>query len=240
MSKLLSILCLLLWASCAEGSIAFDAFTSSGQITGDISFDHTPVGTPKGVLVYVIMTGASISVTSVTYGGAALTETADSPVSNVTGELGSTHCYFLGSSIPSGMQTVAVDVLLGTEVSIAGVITLTADQDTSVVDTGFVLSDTTSATTTTLALGGVSSFCATGFWSGLNQVSNYTPLTGWTERAENDYGNTGAGIYTYDTVSTVDVTAGYTPSGSDDCAMHAIAVRENAAAGGDRRAILIS
>ena len=222
---------LILICQTAFGAVAFDAFTAQAQTTGDFTISHTPAGTPRGAIVYVIMNGAAITVSSVTYGGQTMTETASSPVSNITGELGSSHCFFLGTGIPAGTQNVVVDVLLGTEVSVGGVVTLTADSDTSVVTTGSVLSDNTTTTTTTLSLGGVSSFVMTGFWSGLNQITNITPLTGWTERLENDYGAATAGIYTYDTVGTTDVSAGYANSGGDDAAMHAIAVRENAVAG---------
>lgn len=226
MRRLLSLICLLLWASCAEGAVAFDAHTSSAGGTGDYTYDHVPVGTVRGVIVHVIVNGLAVGISGVTADGAALTEVAESPVTNATGELGSCHTFFLGSSIPAGTLTIAVDATLGTEVSVSGCTTLTADQDTSVVDTGIVLSDGASNPSVTLSLGSVSSFVMIGAWSGLGNLS-MAPNTGWTERFEHDYGNQNALIYTYDTVGTTDVAAGYT-AGSDDVAMHAIAVRENA------------
>lgn len=233
------ILLLVLCVPTAFGAVAFDAFTSISQTTGDMTTTHTPVSTPKAAIVYIVTNGVNVTVSGVTYGGVAMTQCTNSPVSNVTGELGSSHCYFLGSGIPTGAQTVSIDMLLGTEVSVAGIVTLTAARDTSVVTTTTVLSDSTAVTTNTLSLGGVSSFCMTGFWSGLNAVTNITPLTSWNSRFENDFGNQTAGIYTYDTIGTADVSAGYSNSGSDDAAMHAIAVRENAAAGGSRRIIMV-
>ena len=220
--------------------MAFDAHTSSTGGTGDYSFSHTPVGTPRGVLVHVIMNGASIGVTGVTYGGTSMTEVAESPASNLTGELGACHTFFLGSSIPTGMQTVAVDVTLGTEVSVAGCTTLTADQDTSVVDTGIVESNNQANPAVTLSLGGVTCFAMVGAWSGIGNAS-ITPFTNWTERFEHDFGNQGGWIGTYDTIGSTDVSAGYT-AGGDDVALHAIAIRENAAPGGATSAqvILIS
>lgn len=208
-------------------AIAYDAFTSNAGGTGDYSFTHTPVGTPRGVIVYCIFNGAAIGITGITYGGVAMAETANSPASNLTGELGASHCFFLGSGIPTGAQTVAIDVPLGTEVSVAGCITLTAGNDTSVVTTGKFESNNQMNPSLTLSLGGVSSFCALGAWSGQGAVGNITPLTGWTDRFENDFGNQVGVVYTYDTIGTADVTAGYT-AGGDDVALHALAVRENA------------
>lgn len=223
----------ILIVSPAFGAVAFDAFTSSTGGTGDYTYDHVPVGTVRGVIVHVIVNGLAVGISGVTADGAALTEVAESPVTNSTGELGSCHTFFLGSSIPAGTLTIAVDATLGTEVSVSGCTTLTADNDTSVVDTATFLSDGQANPSTTLSLGGVSSFCMIGAWSGLGNLS-MSPNTGWTERFEHDYGNQNALIYTYDTVGTTDVAAGYT-AGSDDVAMHAIAIRENAAPGGARR-----
>ncbi len=209
-------------------AIAFDAFTSSNGGTGDYSFSHTPVGTPKGVIVEVVVNGLVGTVSGVTYGGTAMTEVANSPASNTTGELGGCHCFFLGSGITAGAQTVAVDMLLGTEVSIAGCVTLTANNNTSVVTTAKVESNSLQDPSTTLSLGAVTSFCMIGAWSGIGNLT-MTPLTNWTDRFEFDFGNQNALIYTYNTIGSTDVTAGYT-AGSDDFAMHAIAVRENAGA----------
>ena len=211
-------------------AIAFDATTTTGQVTGDNRFTHTPVGTPKGALVYIVINGLVGTVSGVTYGGVAMAETANSPASNTTGELGGSHCFFLGSGLPTGAQTVAVDMLLGTEVNIVGCITVTAANDTSVVTTAKVESNNTTTTTATLSLGGVSSFCATGFWTGLNAVTSFAPLTSWTGSTETDFGAQCGGIYTYDIIGTTDVSGGYSNTGGDDCAMHTIAIRENAGA----------
>ena len=222
---------LVLLAPNAWAAIAYDNFTSSTGGTGDYAFDHTPVGTPRGAIVYVIVNGVSVAgVTGVTYGGTAMTQVSLSPALNATGELGACHTFFLGSSIPTGTQSVSVDATLGTEVSVAGCTTLTAAQDTSVVTTGKVESNSDDNPSVTLSLGGVSSFCMIGAWSGLGNLS-MAPFTGWTDRFEHDFGNQNGLIYTYDTVGTTDVAAGYT-AGSDDVAMIAVAIRENAAPGG--------
>lgn len=208
-------------------AVAFDAFSTIGQTTGDMSFTHTPVGAPKGIIVYIVTNGVNITVSGVTYGGVAMTQAANSPVTNVTGELGSTHCYFLGSSIPTGAQTVSIDMLLGTEVSFAGCVSVTASNDTSVVTTGTVLNDNLLNPSVTLSLGGVTSFCMLGAWSGQNNPASLLPFTSWTSRATVDFGVESGCIFTYDTIGSTDVAAGYTAS-ADDVALHAIAIRENA------------
>lgn len=230
MRKLLSLILLLLACSPAYGAVAFDNYASSSETTGDISFDITPVGTARGLIVYVLTNAEGDEITSVTADGVSMTEVADSPALNTTGEDGGSHCFFLGSSIPAGTLTIAVTTSGTSTTKIAGAVTLTADQDTSVVDTDLLISTAVSNPSVTLSLSGISCFAMIGAWSGLGNLS-MSPLTNWTQRLEHDYGNQNALIYTYDIVGTTDVLAGYT-AGSDDTALHAIAIRENAAPGG--------
>jgi hypothetical protein len=77
------------------------------------SFTHTPVGTPKGVLVYAIENAAASTITAeitgCTYGGIAMTQVANSPAQNTAAtEDGLVYGFFLGSGIPTGIQTVTV------------------------------------------------------------------------------------------------------------------------------------
>ena len=232
MRLLLSLLAIFLCAPIAHAAIAFDAVATLATTTGDGSFDIVPVGTVRGVVVYVVIDGANVGISAVTAGGAALTETADSPTTKLTGEAGSSHCFFLGSSIPAGTLTIAIDTTLGTEVICAVAVTLTADQDTSVVDTSALTSDLDDDPAVTLSLGSVSSFCMLGALSGQNNPASVTPLTNWTSRLENDFGVSNGVVYTYDTIGTTDVTAGYTAA-NDDVILHAVAIRENAAPGGN-------
>ena len=210
-------------------AVAFDNYASSTAGTGDISFDIVPVGTVRGLIVFVITNVEGDEITSVTADGAAMTEVTDSPALNTTGEDGGTHCFFLGSSIPTGTLTIAVTTSGTATTKIAGAITLTAGADTEVVDTASVISNADDNPATTLALGGATCFCAIGAWSGIG--TGTTPFTDWTEKLDHDFGNQTGTIKTYDIVGTTDVTAGYT-AGSDDVAMIAIAVKESAGVGG--------
>lgn len=209
-------------------AVAFDAFFN--QIDPDtvaLSWTHTPVGTPAAVIVFVSQAvGATDEVTGVTYGALSLTEMSGSPVLHTTGEPGAVYAYFAGSSIPTGAQTVTVSVN-GTASSKSGCsITLTASSDCEIVDVdATVNSDSQADPSVTLSLAGRTCFCALGFYSGANAVGGSTPFTDWTDGFTEDFGSFTGGFYTYNTIGTTDVTAGWTQV-ADDAAMIAVAVSE--------------
>ncbi|MCI0564015.1 MAG: hypothetical protein MN733_36530, partial [Nitrososphaera sp.] len=206
-------------------TVAFDAATNSTEGTGNLSWTHLPVGTPRAVIVCIMVNGSSDEVTSVTYGGASMTEVLGSPNIKTTGEAGVEHIYFLGSNIPTGNQNVTVTVS-GNATKIATAITLTASTDTEVVDSdGTINSDSQANPSVTLSLGGRVSFAVIAFHSGHDEVTSITPLTNWTSRLEQDFGFRTAGVYTHNTIGSSDVTAGWTQTANDAVAM-AIAVSE--------------
>jgi len=213
-------------------AVAYDAFTASAAGTGDFSFTHTPVGTPRGALLFLVQgdAGDDQMSSTPTYGGVNMTEVALSPNLKAAAEAGGVHCYHLGASIPTGAQTVAATVG-GAGTKIAYLITTTADRDTEVVDTdASINSDSVQTPTAVLSLGGVSCFCCIGaFWGGA--ASTVAPNTGWTSRNENAFAATVGLCYTYDTVGTSDVTIGYTNTASNDAIVFGIAIREAAAGG---------
>lgn len=209
-------------------ALAFDAFANSTAVTGDISWTHTPVGTPKAVIVFVVQNAQSGAdqVSGVTYGGVAMTEIAGSPNAKTAVESGVVYGYFLGASIPTGAQTVTVTVT-GNASKRAGSVTLTAAADTAVQDTDATInSDSVANPSATLALGGISCFCMEGLFSGNPAVGDITPPTGWTSRLEHSYGQQTAGWYTYDTIGTADVTMGWTQT-ADDAIGLGVAIKES-------------
>jgi hypothetical protein len=216
-------------------AVAFDAFSNVAAGTGNLSWTHTPVGTPRGVIVQIAQYGGvdpdQDDVASVTYGGVSMAEAALSPVEKDTGEVGIVYEYFLGASIPTGAQTVAVTTNGKGISKRAAAITLTAAQDTSVVDTSIISQDTGANPSVVVSLGGIECFVAEVFVSGQAAVTGITELTNWTARLEHDFGAGVAGWYTYNIIGTADVTAGYTAT-TEDCILHAIAVREDAGGGG--------
>jgi hypothetical protein len=215
-------------------AIAFDQWSHNGGVpfTDDIAWDHTPIGTPRGVLVFTVQhNSAADQIVGASYGGVAMTEVALSPVSKATGETAVVYGHFLGSSIPTGTQSVSIDCTAAGASKEAICITLTAAQNTSVVDTSSIAQDTGANPAVTLSLGGIVCFCALAFHSGQAAVSGTTPLANWTSRFESDFGAGVCGIYTYNTIASTDVSAGYTAT-TEDCTLLAVAIREDAGGGG--------
>lgn len=215
-------------------AVAFDAFSRPGTGTGvtdDSSWTHTPVGTPTRVLVYVIGPSASSFLNGVTYGGNSLAHVTGSPLIKASTEVGQVHLLELTSSVPSGAQTVAVDVTSGAFPYSAGCITLTGTGLTNADIDVSISANSQADPSVTLSLGGNSGFCVIGFVSGQNAVTGITPLTDWTAQSEEDLGAITAGIYTYDIIGSSDVTAGWTQT-ADDAIAIAIAVTEPSANSG--------
>lgn len=125
-------------------AVAFDVGSESHTgISGSISeasfsWTHTPSGTPRGVLVFVMNNGsASDLVSQVTYGGTALTEVAEGVAVDSAGEIGRVSTFFLGTGISAGAQTVAVTRTNNTVEMYAVAMTVTAAANTSA--TGYML-----------------------------------------------------------------------------------------------------
>lgn len=230
-----------LWANISQGQVAFDAFADTTDFaTGNFTWTHTPSGTPSGVVVWVLEASSSAAdgVTGVTYGGVSMTEVSGSPNIHSTGELGTVHCFFLGEGIPTGAQSVAVTTS-NSHSKVGGSVTLTASDTTEIVDVdATVNSDSQANPSVTLSASGRTVWAGIGFYSGQNAPTGITPLTNWTDRTEDDIGTKTMGIYTYDTIGSSDVTAGWT-QGADDAVMIAILIAQEAAAGGGRRRTIV-
>ena len=121
-------------------SASSESHTGTTGSTNQASFSwtHTQTGTPQGVLVFVhVMDSASDLVTSVTYGGAALTRVTGGAAVDSAGEPGRTDLFFLGSGLASGNQTIVVNRTNNANIMYASAATVTAATDTEV--TGIVL-----------------------------------------------------------------------------------------------------
>ncbi len=235
MRLLLGLLLALLLVIPAWAAPAFDAFTAPADCTvDDPSFSHTPSGTPRGVLVYVLSPVQSEDrVTGITYGGDTMTEVAGSPVLKATGEIMAAHLFFLGTSIPTGTQTVAITTTASTGGVRCGAITITASGDTEVVDTSTISSDSLANPSVTVSLAGRTSFVAVGGASGnIDVPGNVTPNTNWTSRDESDAGPSGTVLHTFDTIGSSDVSAGWADATAEDVVAIGVAIAEIAAGGG--------
>lgn len=231
--KLILLLSLFFLVPNVQAAPAFDAYSNNGAlVAGDVSYTHTPIGTPRGVVVYVISAQGSDNVTGVTYGGVAMTEVTGSPNSNAT--LPATvYAYFLGSGIPTGAQTVLVSTT-GSVNKSAHTITITASADTELVNAATINVDSQANPSVSVSLTGRTSFVSIGIASGQNAVNGITPLTNWTARNEADIGAQTTAIYTYDIIGATDVTAGWTQTADVALAITSAVAEISGAAADDK------
>lgn len=205
-------------------AIAFDAAShSTAAVANNFSWTHTPNGTPRGVLVFIAQNASGTDdVTGVTYGGTSMARVGRAL--HATGETSAVYIYFLGASVPTGAQTVSVTA--GASLKDGHCVTVTAATNMYVLASDFtVSSDSLANPSVTLSLQGRNGFCAIVGHSGQNAVGGTTPLTNWTSRDEYDWGQQTSLVYTYDTIGTTDVSAGWTQA-ADDATMGAVAIRE--------------
>jgi hypothetical protein len=109
-----------------------DAGTTGSVSVASFSWTHTPVGTPRGVLIFVYTNTGTDYATSVTYGGVSVPRVANAIASDVAGESGTTSTFFLGHDIPTGAQTVVVNRPNDVVAVYATAVTVTALCDTEV------------------------------------------------------------------------------------------------------------
>lgn len=221
---------LLLVAAPVWAAPALDVCNAGAGGTGNLSWTHTPSGTPKGVVVIVgQFIGGTDEVTSVTYDGVAMTEVSPSPLCKTSGEPGCAYAYFMGSSVPTGAKTVQVNVS-GSSTRRAISCTITAATSTmsvdsvgslstdAVVDPSFTIS--TTAGVETVVIGG-------GFF-GDSVGTNTQPGTGYTTIVDDAPG--GGGRIHVERKNTNptggSVTVNWTDANSDDAVLIGLAVRE--------------
>lgn len=204
--------------------VAFDAYSKlTGQTGANWSWLHTPVGTPRGILVEIAGTLGVDRVTALDYGGVPMTEVPLSPTLHTGTEPGSIYAFHLGSGIPPGPQTVSVTGTAG-DTKNGYCFSVTSGADTSVEDTSSVTNGSLANPSVTLSLGGNSCFCAIAFLTGQNAVTGFAPTANWTARDEFDGGTACLGNYSYDIIGTADVAAGFTAA-ADDVALLAVAIK---------------
>lgn len=214
-------------------AVAYDNFgtTTAGTTTRTISA-FTPVGTPRGAIVFIIQSNQTDEISGVTYGGVAMTEVTGSPNAKATGQVGTVYAYFLGASIPPGAQDIVCTASGTTGTKQPFVYSLTADADTELVDQDATINtDSAENPSITLSHGGRTCFDALSFISGQLAVSGVDVLAGWSVQNETDGGPFVYGCYKHDTPGTSDVSAGLTQT-AEDALVIAVAVSEVVAGGG--------
>lgn len=233
------LISLLFVPALAFGQPALDVVTDLGTASGtDITADHVAAAGAEATLIFVMQasTAATDHVGTVTYGGRAVTELAGSPLMHGSGEFGTVH-VFLADSLQDigdgGTQSVFVEAT-GASVRVAVAVSITSGGGIIAVEDvdATINSDSDDNPTVTLSAGGEFLFCVIGFYSGQNDPTGCTELTDWTAKHEEDFGTKIGGVYTYDTVDDVDVTAGWTQT-AEDAVMIAVALYEIGYAGPD-------
>lgn len=213
-------------------AIAFDAVSNPGaNQTADASWTHTPVGTPRGALLLIAqpITDATDQVVGCTYGGVTMNRIATA--ADLAGEPMRAYAYFLGSSIPTGGQTIAVDVN-NTILYRPVMFTVTAATDTEVADVQIQEGDAANPSVTLTTPGGVETWAAGVLCSGLPNTTDHTAGADYTSVLSADPGastmrfqrrtaNASGGNYVLDYVAA-----------TDDIALIGAALREVAAAAG--------
>ena len=113
------------YANSSESHTGTTGSTSQASFT----WNHTPTGTPTGVVVFVFQGGTNGSTNAsgaVTYGGVNVPEISGAVAVDTTTELGQTKAYFLGSGVPSGTQAVVVNRTNNTTTLYAVAVTITS------------------------------------------------------------------------------------------------------------------
>ena len=210
-------------------SVARDAITkASATFTTGTTVAHTPVGTPAGVLLWIVQNGSATDETpAATYGGVSMdviafaADTATEPMA--------AYLLFLGSNIPTGAQNCVISSMAGAT-KMAWVETLTAAADTEVEDSGVAQNDQANPAVSLTTGASVETYVASVIMSGAGTQGAITaPSSPAGSKLDNhDFGQQVAVLGDLD---ANDAGGGVTftwTAGSDDVAMIAVAVKEAA------------
>jgi len=238
--KIILTLSLLLWAATAQAQVVFDTCSESHTgTTGSVSeasfsWTHTPVGTPAGVVVFVIVLDEFSDLSSaVSYGaGAPAAVTGGAAAGNLTEDF-HTKAYFLGSSVPSGAQTVTVTRTNNARILYAMACTVTAGDDTEVYEAGIVLVQanvTIAEQSVTDGSPGTNSVRFSALGSGSNAVQSAGANS--TLRQSIDIGPVTAGVVSETTAGQGSRNIGWTSGvAADNVGVH-LAIRQVSGGGG--------
>lgn len=215
-------------------AVAYDAYSNKGEFTAGggspATWTHTPVGTPRGIIVFAQQIGTSSDFINgtVSYGGVALTRVPTNGFAQDTAaETASIYAYFLGASIPTGAQTVSISHdtgIFGTKHAIC--VSVTASADTTVVVSGKLENDAANPTVT-LDSGGTTALKLFNLYSGKDAIANITNTAGMTRiLAEKYSADVVCRVYGYRTTPGSGSETVVQTATSDDVAMIGLAISE--------------
>lgn len=213
---------------------ASESHTGTTGSTSEASFSwtHTPVGTPKGVLVFVFNANSNaVDVTSVTYGGSSVSAVSSAEARDTAGEPGSCKAFFLGSSVPTGAQTVVVNRNNNANVMYAVAITVTASSDTAISGTPVLAQEDQQLVEKNVDTGATTALRYAGIYGGyvfpISAGSNSTLLH------DIDFGSFGVSVVRETTGGSGSRPVGGTaPASNDDTAAVHLAIAESGGGGG--------
>lgn len=203
---------------------AASAESERSATTDPWTFSYTPAGTPRGIAI-----GTSHGVTatnhvlSITYGGVSLTKIVEA--TDTITEPGCASLWFLGASVPTGMQTISADIDSATDDNIHFVLwELSGAADLEVIDSD-ELNEDASNPTVTLQKAGRSGICLCIMYGGAAAPGG-TLATGNTLDHTYDLGAFYSQSCWETTVDTADHTIGWSTLTIEDLALVAICVAE--------------
>jgi hypothetical protein len=105
--------------------------TTGATSTDSFSWSHPETGSPEGVLVFVTTIANADYISSVTYGGVAMTQVSEA--ADTATEPARVTAFYLGSGIPTSTQTIVVNRTNNATIMYASAATVQADGDTGTI-----------------------------------------------------------------------------------------------------------
>jgi hypothetical protein len=207
----------------------FDAYSESNDQLGNHSWSHTLAAGAKGLLVAVVQTGGTTDVLSaanaVQVGSTNLTRIRFD-VDSVGSGVG-VYWFFLGSSVPTGSQTITTNKSGGLQQTRCSAWSITASSDTAVDASNATTGDQDDPSITLATTTGRITFVATAFASGLASTGDVTEGGDYTRNMADDaFGLTRHTARRTNLATGGNVTVDWTTASSDDVAMSAVAIGE--------------
>jgi len=197
--------------------------TTINDFTTTVSFTHSPGAALQGVLVLIAQNVNSADlISSVTYGGVVMTRITNGFAHDTAGEQGAVYAYLLGSSVPTGDQTVTITVASGTDAKHAWVFGLLASGDVVLVASGIAEENQANPSVTLATPAWYSGLVFSVLFSGLPTTGSITPGAGYAKISPFDFGVQVCGAYAGNKEGA-NVVAGWT-SATDDVAMISLAL----------------
>lgn len=160
--------------------------TFADEVATTLTVSYAPATTIRGIVVGIITpTHSGDNISSVTFGGNALTRIAEAH--DATGDAGSSYIYHDGTSLAAGTNNVVITVT-GGSISLRGAIgSIIADGDTRPIAFGSAQEDNWNPRINLFA-GPKPAIVFGNTFSGLSDVTSLTELTGQTRTQSDDFG----------------------------------------------------